>query len=46
MAELATIVRNTCRAPSNGSDAPTFEITIIPNSKQRRALSLIETIAL
>ena len=46
MAELATIVRNTCRAPSNGSVAPTFEITTIPNPKQRHALALIENIAL
>ena len=46
MAELATIVRNTCRAPSNGSAAPTFEITTIPNPKQRHALALIENIAL
>ena len=46
MAELATIVRNTCRAPSNGSAAPTFEITTIPNPKQRHALALIENIVL
>ena len=46
MAELPTIVRNTCRAPSNGSAAPTFEITTIPNPKQRHALALIENIAL
>ena len=46
MAELATIVRNTCRAPSNGSAAPTFEITTIPNPKQGHALALIENSAL
>ena len=46
MAELATIVRNTCRTPSKGSDAPTFEITTIPNPKQRHALQLIQNIAL
>lgn len=46
MAELATIVRNTCRAPSNGSAAPTFEITTIPNPRQRHALALIENSAL
>ena len=26
MAELATLVRNTCRTPSAGADAPTFEV--------------------
>ena len=46
MAELATIVRNTCRTPSKGSAAPTFEITTIPNPKQRHALQLIQNIAL
>jgi Transposase DDE domain len=44
--ELATIVRNTCRAPQAGNDAPTFEITTIPNPKQARALELLNTIRL
>ena len=44
--ELATIVRNTCRAPQAGDDAPTFEITTIPNPKQRRALAFLNTIHL
>ena len=41
MAELSTIVRNTCRAPNGADDAPTFEITTTPNPKQKRALELI-----
>ena len=41
--ELATIVRNTCRAPHAGHDAPTFNITTTPNPKQRRALELLDT---
>ena len=44
MAELATLVRNTCRTPSAGSDAPTFEITTTANSKHQHALALIQTI--
>jgi transposase len=42
LAELATIVRNTCRAPHAGTDAATFEILTTPNSKQRRALELVQ----
>jgi hypothetical protein len=44
--ELATIVRNTCRTPHHGDDAPTFKITTTPNPKQRRALALLNTIHL
>jgi len=44
--ELATIVRNTCRTPSAGPDAPTFEVVTTPNAKQRRALELLEHIRL
>jgi transposase len=44
--ELATIVRNTCRAPHAGDDAPTFKITTTPNPKQRRALELLNAIRL
>jgi hypothetical protein len=44
--ELATIVRNTCRAPHAGDDAPTFKITTTPNPKQRRALELLNAIHL
>ena len=44
MAELSTIVRNTCRAPNGADDAPTFQITTTPNPKQKRALDLIDQI--
>jgi hypothetical protein len=42
--ELATIVRNTCRAPQAADCAPTFKITTTPNPKQRRALELLNAI--
>ena len=41
MKELESIVRNTCRAPQDSEDAPTFQMTTIPSEKQRRALELI-----
>ena len=44
MAELATIVRNTCRTPSAGPDAPSFEVLTTPNVTQRHALELIQQI--
>ena len=44
--ELASIVRNTCRAPLAGPDAPTFPVTTSPNPKQKRALELIQQIRL
>mgnify|MGYP001215881630 CR=1 FL=1 len=44
MAELATIVRNTCRTPSAGADAPTFDIVTTPSAKQRHALERIQQI--
>ncbi len=46
LGELATIVRNTCRTPHAGPDAPTFEIVTTPNAKQTRALELIQHIRL
>ena len=46
MAELATIVRNTCRTPNADPDTPTFEVLTTPNAKQQRALKLIEHIRL
>jgi transposase len=46
MTELATIVRNTCRAPNAAADAPTFEVLTTPNSKQQRALELLQQIRL
>ena len=41
---LSQIVRNVCRVPGAGDDAPTFEIVTTPNAKQRRARKLLETI--
>jgi transposase len=46
LAELATIVRNTCRTPNAGPDAPTFEVLTTPNAKQKRALELLRQIRL
>lgn len=44
MAELAAIVRNTCRTPGTGPNAPTFDIVTTPNATQRHALDLIKQI--
>jgi len=44
LTELATIVRNTCRTPLAGPDAPTFEVVTNPNPKQTQALDLIRQI--
>jgi len=46
LGELATIVRNTCRAPNAGPDAPTFEVITNPNAKQQRALERLQRIQL
>jgi transposase len=46
MAELTTLVRNTCRTPSAGPDAPTFDLVTTPSAKQRQALALIQQIRL
>jgi len=46
MAELGNIVRNTCRTPGTGLDAPTFDIVTTPNATQRHALDLIKQIRL
>jgi hypothetical protein len=43
MAELSTLVRNTCRVPGK-TDAPDFEVNTTPTPAQRRALDLIENI--
>ena len=40
MAELGTIVRNTCRTPAAGPEAPTFDSVTTPNATQRHALDL------
>ncbi|RKE25508.1 DDE family transposase [Paraburkholderia sp. BL23I1N1] len=44
MAELGSIVRNTCRTPGAGPEAPTFDIITTPNVTQRHALDLIRQI--
>jgi transposase len=44
MAELATLVRNTCRTPSAGPQASTFDIVTTPNATQRHALDLVKQI--
>ena len=44
LGELATIVRNTCRTPGAGADAPTFNLVTTPNAKQKHALELLQQI--
>jgi hypothetical protein len=44
LAELGTIVRNTCRTPNAAPDAPTFDVTTTSNPKQQRAFELIKSI--
>ncbi len=44
IAELATIVRNACRAPNAPQDAPTFQITTTTSPKQQRAFDLLQQI--
>jgi len=45
--DLARIVSNTCRCPGSGAEtaeAPIFNKTTMPNAKQQKALSLLQTI--
>jgi transposase len=44
MQDLSSITRNTCRTPHGGKDAPTFQITTTPTTKQKRAIELIDQI--
>jgi hypothetical protein len=44
--ELAAIVRNTCRTPKAGPDAPTFELLTTPKATQQRAFELLQQIRL
>ena len=44
LAELATIVRNTCRTPHAGPEAPTFDVLTTPNAQQQRAFTLLQEI--
>ena len=46
MAELATLVRNTCRTPNTGADAPTFELVTNAEPKHQRAIALVQAIHL
>jgi hypothetical protein len=46
LAELASLVRNTCRTPSAGPDAPTFEVTTTAQPKHQRAFELVRAIKL
>ena len=41
---LSAIVRNVCRVPDSGPDAPTFDIVTTPGAKQQRAFELLESI--
>ena len=46
LAELSTIVRNTCRAPAVTQNPATFQATTLPNPKQQRAPELIQRLHL
>ena len=43
--DLSAIVRNECRTPGHGDDAPTFTVTTTPTPEQRRAFELLNGIA-
>lgn len=43
LADLATVVRNTCRVPHTEGEASTFPILTILNATQKRAYELIKT---
>ena len=40
----ASVVRNTCRTPSAGPNAPTFELLTTATAHQQRAMALIQAI--
>ena len=44
MAELSTIVRNTCRTRGRVDNVPSFEIVTTANPKQAKAIELLKTI--
>ena len=44
IAELATLVRNTCRTPGDLEHPATFDLLTTPTNLQRRAFGLIEQI--
>lgn len=41
---LSTVVRNRCRVPADGSNAPTFDVLTTPTAEQQRALNLLGAI--
>jgi transposase len=41
---LSRIVRNVCRLPGEGPEAPTFEVVTTPDAKQQRAFELLEAL--
>jgi transposase len=45
LAELSTIVRNTCQARVGQNRGSTFQMTTTPNPEQHRALQLLQSIA-
>ena len=45
IAELSTVVRNTCRAPSSESESATFKVATTLTPTQQRALHLINQIS-
>ena len=44
MAEMATLVRNTCHTPGANADTPTFDLITTASAHQQRALALIQAI--
>lgn len=44
MKQLSTIVRNRCRVPMSGSDAPIFDVVTTPTTEQQRAYKLLDEI--
>ena len=46
LAELTTVVSNTCRAPSEDPDSPAFNVLTIATEYQKRATALINAINL
>ena len=45
IADLSTVVRNTCRTPASESNAATFKVVTMLNPTQQRALQLIQQIS-
>jgi transposase len=43
---LSTLVRNRCRVPASGLNAPTFDVATTPSAEQQRAFDLLEAVAM